>query len=184
MKILLLAGSLFLASLSYAAEPWQEPEDFRGLKFGASVEEMKAVFGNVLPVPAPAIVGTPRIKTFALRGKEKIGAAEVTLGFGFLDDRFAQVYIMFKSADFSTIRGAFMTRYGEPHSVQSTNLKTTMGAEYTNEKLIWKGPTLEIELQKYSGKITDGMAQIMKHELKEEQFRAYRQKQKEGAKDL
>jgi hypothetical protein len=30
----------------FAAEHWQEPDDFRGLKFGASVEEMKAVFGN------------------------------------------------------------------------------------------------------------------------------------------
>jgi len=182
MKILLLAGSLFLASLSYAAEPWQEPEDFRGLKFGASVEEMRAVFGNKVP-PSPNMSNNPRIKDFFLSG-DKIGAAQASFILGFLDDRFFHVHIMFKSTDFSTLRTAFITRYGEPQSTRSTKLKTAMGAEYLDETLTWKGPTLMIELQKYAGKISDGRAHITKHEFNEEMIRAHRQKQKDAANDL
>jgi|SRR4026207_242251 hypothetical protein len=104
--------------------------------------------------------------------------------FGFLDDRFSDVFITFKSADFSALRGAFLTRYGEAHSVQSTNIKTRTGMEYTNEKLIWKGPTLELNLQKYGRKVTEGRALITKHEFKEEGLHELREKRKEHAKGL
>jgi hypothetical protein len=50
----------------FAAEHWQEPEDFRGLKFGASVEEMKAVFGNKVQ-SASVKPSNPRMNFFSER---------------------------------------------------------------------------------------------------------------------
>src|SRR5437868_13931073 len=68
---------LFVSTVS-GAESWQEPEDFRGLKWGASVEEMRKIFpargqGStggeviVLDVDKPRIF-SDRIKSFHASG--------------------------------------------------------------------------------------------------------------------
>ena len=115
----------------------------------------------------------------------KIGDAFVSFELSFLDDRFSAARIYFKSeAYFDLIRNAFIERYGPPHSTTEQVLKNRMGAEFVNPVLVWKGPTLSIQLRKYRGTITDGMAIISTHEFDKEFVESYKQKGKAGAKDL
>jgi hypothetical protein len=73
MKKLLLVVSLFLAVISHAAEPWQEPEDFRGFKWGVSIEEFKSTLGSRI---GTANLWGNRIKNYFSR-RQMIGPAEV-----------------------------------------------------------------------------------------------------------
>jgi hypothetical protein len=184
---LVFAASLVLVALTNAGEPWQEPEDFRGLKWGASVEEMRKVFPlenelrEMRSVWAiPTLVGN-RIKRFTV-SNIKIGTARTTLYIGFLDDRFAYVWINFNSRDFVELREAFITRYGPAHSMTVERLKNRMGAEFENPVLTWEGNTLAIRLANYSGTLTEGAAQLGKHEYVDELLRVQNQRGKDAAK--
>src|SRR4029450_3513589 len=160
MKKLLLVVILFLALISHAAEPWQEPEDFRGFKWGVSIEELKSTLGSRI---GTANLWGNRIKNYFSR-RQMIGPAEVDFEYGFLDDRFSSVHIMFRSDDFPTLRAAFIERYGPPHSTREEKLQTAMGAQFLNEMLNWKGPTIFIELTKYANKVSQGRAIITKRD--------------------
>ncbi len=127
---------LFVSTVS-GAESWQEPEDFRGLKWGASVDEMHKVFPT-------HNVGKPRDFSNRIQlvsvGGQRIGDALVQLDLGFLDDRFSSVNISFKSADFPVMRDAFITRYGPAHSTTEQTLQNRAGAEFVSPVLTWRGP--------------------------------------------
>jgi hypothetical protein len=124
-----------------------------------------------------------RIKSFYVGG-QRIGDALVQLDLGFLDDRFSSVYIRFMSADFLVMRDAFITRYGPAQSTTEQTLKNRAGAEFVNTVLNWRGPTLFIQIQKYSGTVNNGRAFLSKHEFGHELMRTNKQKGKDAAKDL
>ena len=181
----LVAGFLlalfFLTESAIAAESWQEPADFRGLKWGASIEEMQQLF-PAAPNYAQSAQGD-RIKNFILPS-QYIGQVKTTLTLGFLDDKFASVDIHFHSAEFPILREAFVTRYGQPHRKEDIPVKTAVGAQYLNERLWWTGPTLMITIQKYGGKVTEGHARITTFKYAGEIVRQYQKQGKDAAKGL
>jgi hypothetical protein len=175
---LVIAAFLITTVPTNGDSSWQEPEDFRGLKWGASVEEMRKVFRTAAQYRD---IGN-RIKLFF--DLQRIGDRLVELDLGFLDDRFSHASISFKSDDFVVMRDAFITRYGPAHSTTEQTLQNRAGAEFVNPILTWKGPTLTIRIQKYAGTLTDGSADLGKHEFTDELVRIYKQKGKDAAKDL
>jgi len=183
MKPILLAVAIaaFLVTTvptNGADSSWQEPEDFRGLKWGASVEEMRKVFRTAAQYRD---IGN-RIKLFF--DLQRIGDRVVELDLGFLDDRFSHASISFKSDDFVVMRDAFITRYGPAHSTTEQTLQNRAGAEFVNSILTWTGPTLNIRIQKYApGRVDNGSALLSKHEYTDELVRIYKQKGKDAAKD-
>jgi hypothetical protein len=44
-----------LGSNAYAADSWQEPEDFRGFKWGATIEDFEKALGNHMECRTGAI---------------------------------------------------------------------------------------------------------------------------------
>src|SRR5580765_3771840 len=78
-----------------ADSSWQEPEGFRGLKWGASVDEIRKVF----PTAQKTLDLSNRIKSFRV-GSQRLGDAVAQIYLGCLDDRFSSVTIIFKSDDF------------------------------------------------------------------------------------
>ena len=88
------------------------------------------------------------------------------------------------SADFLVMRDAFITRYGPAQSTTEQTLKNRAGAEFVNAVLNWRGPTLFIQIQKYSGTVNNQRAFLSKHEFGDELMRINKQKGKDAAKDL
>ena len=113
-----------------------------------------------------------------------IGEASVDITFFYFDGGLDSVIVSFESKDFSTLEIAFRERFGQPHSERKPLIKTSIGAVYENHQLVWKGPTITVDLYKYSGKIGDGLASIGK--LKAYKFleNSKREKAKAAAKDL
>jgi hypothetical protein len=179
MSRLLVIGCFFLSSILFASEQWQEPEGFRAVKWGASIMELQSILG----ITSTANPYGERIKTY-IKARETLGPAEVRYDYGFLDDKFASVRINLASRDFDHIRSIFVTRYGEPHTRSEEKVQTRGGAVFMNEILRWKGPTIKIELRKFSGTVTEGSGTIAKNEFEDELVREMRKSRKDAAKNL
>jgi len=92
---LIAVGTLCLAVSASAGNSWREPEDFRGLKWGSSPEEMK---GQICPPYGPGeLLGTrtkskdPRIRYFSCAGYVRIGPVPSSLIFTFLDNKLSGI---------------------------------------------------------------------------------------------
>ena len=179
--------------LASAALTWNEPEDFRGIKWKATPEEIASAVRAqwkkrreageiVLDAEIKEFYEDERVKTLYIR--DKIGAVPVSLFFAFLDNQFTDVSIHFESKNYSAIKSAFKERYGPPHSEKQFTIKTKAGVEYVNERLYWAGPNIIIRLEQYGGKITDGIASIGDKRYYEYIAQREREKGKKGAKDL
>jgi hypothetical protein len=59
-----------------------------------------------------------------------------------------------------------------------------MGAQFLNEILNWKGPTIFIELTKYANKVSQGRAIITKRDYLDEFVGIFKKKRTDAAKDL
>jgi hypothetical protein len=165
------------------AEPaWNEPEDFRGIKWKASPEEATSFIRDrwerrrkageiVLDTEIKQFYEDERVKRLAFR--DKIGEVPVRLFFFFLDNQFIYVSIHFESNNYSAIKLAFKERYGPPHSERQFS---------TNETLNWGGSNIFIMLE--SGMITGGIATIGHKVYLEYITQREREKAKKGAKDL
>jgi hypothetical protein len=158
-----------------------EPKDFRGIPWGASIEEVRKAVPN-LPAYALYTQGD-RVKVFFVP-TGRVGDVAARFAYLFLDDKFAEVTIYFESGKFPTMRDAFVERYGKPTSTENIPMQTSMGAKYENQRILWEGKTIVIRLDRYSGKITDGQANIGTKEIRDHLVDVYSKKGKAAARDL
>jgi hypothetical protein len=189
-------GVFILLLLTGSAAAWQEPEDFRGIKWETTTAEAEMLIkdqwkrrreageiiigDNITKIPANP--PTDRVGSFIF--KDKIGGLPVDLILYFLDDKFVYAHIFFKTAFFKTLEGAFKEKYGPPTSESIVSMQTRVGAKYEGKELKWSSETFRISLNQYSRTITDGAASIGK--MVYLQYLMERDKAKRGvvAKDL
>lgn len=139
--VTLIFGFMVMNGFSLAQE---EPQDFRGLKWGATIQEFKNLFPGTSRLKTDEY--GDRVETQMLLGS-KIGTVNVEIAFVFLDNRFSYAYVYFKSKDFKILEAAFKERYGPPHSEDLTPIKTRAGVEYTNKELKWTWTKIRIWLR-------------------------------------
>src|SRR5919108_2616937 len=88
MKLMiLLLIILSICGLTTAAEPWREPEDFRGIKWGASEAEALRLYPSMQKVSLPS---APAGSTSYALLNAKVGDVPVMIGFTFWQGGFAQ----------------------------------------------------------------------------------------------
>lgn len=177
----ILSALFIVLSIVSNASAWDEPPDFRGIKWGWTYQEIRSNLPHMV-IPDVKILVGKHIHSRPLQSR--IGDADTDEIYGFLDDGFAAVTITFHSRDFETIRGAFFKKYGEPQSSQKITLRNQANAAFINPVYQWKGPTLTILLEKFAGSASTGLASISKQEFIEEQQREKTDKAKDTAKGL
>lgn len=171
MKTSLFSFALLFLVISTPSHAWQEPDDFRGMKWEISSEDAENFIREQWRQRRQAgeiIVDTDiskshmdeRLKSLVFR--DKIGGLPVTIGLEFLDDKFVYARIFFKSKDFRILESAFKDKYGQPMSEALIPVRTASGARYENKELKWNGQSLRIWLRQYDGKVTDGTASLGK----------------------
>jgi hypothetical protein len=89
---LVLTFSILFCTVAIAAE-WQEPEDFRGIKWGWTYQDIRANLSIATTQMAsdPMRFGARIQRRLALR--QGIGNMPVDFAYGFLDEGFASVNI-------------------------------------------------------------------------------------------
>jgi hypothetical protein len=176
-----------------ASHAWEEPNDFRGIKWGTSSGDAENFIRGqwkqrreageiIIDTDISKFVSDERLQSRLFR--DKVGGLLVTINLDFLDDKFVYATISFKSEDFRIIEGAFKERYGPPMSEARTPVETRFGAKYENKELKWNGPTLHIWLRQYYGKITEGIANLGKLAYLKYLMEKDKKKRGEAAKDL
>lgn len=203
--ITLLASllTLLLASASYG---FQEPDNFRGVKWDASPEEAKEVikeqwkkrevefdrygfaskpehFARVRDIePKTGLYGKGGRGEFLFR--DTIGDAIVDIHIWFLENKFVQAELRFKSAFFPILEAAFKDRYGAPTLEEEREVQNRAGAKFTNKQISWIGPNVQIRIEKYFGTITDGRATVSQSAYVEYLLKERKEKLKDAAKNL
>ena len=119
MVVLTLLGAVSMA-LTQELKP---EEGFKGLRWGASVEEMKNVFTNASAKPIDT--GRPRETTYFIGSN--IGATHVDLNLVFLDGKFARAYMVFDRGEFARVTEVFKELYGPPIMETASGLTWTTG---------------------------------------------------------
>lgn len=176
---ILIASSLATAQESAPSAPttrkaWvNEPDGYRGLKWGASVgaaaevldsaEMCLCIYGTddnsvckPKPEKDPEKIPSRRVcfTTF------DVGPVKVKDQITFVNDALAAVSMTFDTDDYERIRAIFIEKYGEPASREASEVHNRMGAAFQQEELDWKGQTVVVSLSRFGSKLTQGAAYI------------------------
>lgn len=143
-RLLLVIAVSFIATTSAAGEPWNlEPKDFRGVPFGSTLAEAKAILGRYNSHP-PACSPTGCFQRFY------VGDVETSQWFTFRDEKLVSVRITFPVDAYEMLRGVFVERYGQPAAVRSETARNLLGAVLEGERLTWAGVDVSIDVRQYS----------------------------------
>jgi hypothetical protein len=123
-RLIYIVVVLLLCEVSVALTQELKPEEgFKGVRWGASVEEMKTVFTNASAKPIDS--GRPRETTYFVGSN--IGATHVDLNLVFLDGKFARAFMVFDRGEFDQVTQVFKERYGQQVMEAASGLTWTIG---------------------------------------------------------
>lgn len=135
-----------------AAEPWQQqPKEFRDIPFGATEKEV----ASKLKIDAAVMCLTIEEQRTCLH-HGTLGAVKVSEIYTFDDDRFVQVHLSFKPAQYLLLRDQFIERYGKTTETWTEPFETVGGGDHTNEIHLWSGDKIVIQLEKFGPSTQEG----------------------------
>lgn len=153
MRLVALVLVLSFVSPAIAFEP---PDGFRGVKWGASREEVRQHLQSTGdPVRCYG-------QTLACYSWVTMGAVPVQALYQFTPgrDQFDLASLSFVPANYGAMRAAFEQRYGPPSTVREYALKNRSGEKLTNEVATWNGDGVLVRLRRYGAKLDAGDATI------------------------
>jgi hypothetical protein len=163
----------------------QEPDSFMGIAFNSSKAEATSLLSSRNEKFSGCISLLGAVGGVACEGVSlKLGSSSIAVTFEFMEDKFAQVISSFPSSDFETVQDVFVQRYGIPQVSTDDTVQTAGGSKYQNHTLEWHGKTLNIILEKYVSKVTEGGFVMTLHSLSEAESKAKEDAKKKAADKL
>lgn len=145
----------------------QEPKGFRDLEFGATMDEaIRTIPGAECPVPAK------RRKQPPVMSLESCTVDDLFVGEIPIHDTFSKPVLVFHFNKFKYARLPFLskyyermkeiciTNYGPPHRIESQTVQNRFGAQYQQEKLLWRGQKATVTLVRFNGNLDNGLLEI------------------------
>jgi hypothetical protein len=125
--------------LGPAAHAFNEPEGFKGLKWGMSPDEAIKVIQEQTPAPKS---GGQEFGSQVLY-EDWVATAEVKIMLQFSNYtagelhplRLDEIFLKFKATDFPVIQEVFIRRYGKPTLVRTEQLQNLMGVKIQSHVL-------------------------------------------------
>lgn len=149
---------IFSAFLFVAADWPQEPKSFRGVPFGASEEEV----ASTLKLSEVACLDTDGQRSCIHH--TSIGDVKVMEVYQFDDDRLVQVFLSFKSPQYSLLREEFIKLYGKPAETWTEPYETVGGGGHTTEMLEWRGDKMVVHVEQFGPSLHEGIAVVATRE--------------------
>jgi hypothetical protein len=187
---LMLGESVLLLMLSGLSLAFNEPDNFRGAKWGMTPEEVQQqkICGEGLGpselLGARTKSKDPRVRLFSCSEFVRVGPVEVFLLLRFLDNGLSRIDLSFKPSDFTVLEAAFRERYGEPTSARDNPIKTRAGVSYNQRELLWSGNNVLIRLRRYSGRVTSSDAALSTVKFRQYLEEKSGEDSKDASKDL
>jgi len=186
-----IVGTVLGIAINVAA--WQEPEAFKGVRWGSPPQELQ----RVLAFPDCKWVGKKQDDasvvyhlrwpgedwgTCSGEGIGRIGDASIgTPSFHYYANRMGMVVFLFNDHQHAKLREAFLAGYGSPTGRRVQQHQNAFGARFDSEELEWVGKRVTIRFsQRTAGDLTKGVVVYTTPEFvrAEEAARAAKAKQK------
>lgn len=106
---------------------------------------------NVFPLQTPYV--------YKLENLPGIGVSYTVLAYTKLDV-ITKFTVTFKARDFQSMLDVFKSRYGEPTEVIRGTAMNAMGAEFSNNMVIWRGKSVTIVMSERTDKIDQAIVSI------------------------
>lgn len=149
---------IFSAILFIAADWPQEPKAFRGVLFGASEQEVAST------LKLDAVVACLDIEEQrSCIHHTSLGEVKVMEIYQFDEDRLVQVFLSFKTPQYSLLREELIKLYGKPAETW-TEPYETVGGKHTTEILEWRGDKMVVHLQQFGASLHEGIAMVATRE--------------------
>ena len=152
MVFMPIVSALLLLLAMGSAVGWDQPDRFRGVPWGASLQEARTLLKSKGEEPdcwidrchAPASIGPTR----------------PFIEYFFRDNKFTLAILTFLPSEYEALRTIFSDRYGPPTSIEDEEVKTGLGLAYTNQVATWAGARVVIELERYGSTVKYGRGMI------------------------
>jgi hypothetical protein len=187
---LIAVGLVFFAVADTSA--FDEPDNFRGIKWGSSPAEATRITGQ-LREKGNDWEKVTDLGDGMLHFSDTFGSIYTAPGYdgipitfvmNFIESQFVAAQIGFQSEDFTKIEEIFVKRYGRPTRVKNTEMQNAMRAKFMNREIEWNGKKVTITLVKYAGNVTSGSGFIGQRTWLEHRARQSRKRATDAAKGL
>ena len=150
---------LFSTLLLLGADWPQEPKAFRGITFGASEQDV----ASALKLDA-AVSCLDIEEQRSCIHHTQIGDVKVMELYQFDEDRLVQVFLSFKSPQYSLLREELTKLYGKPEETWTEPYETIGGKSTTTELLEWRGDKMVVHVEQFGPSLHEGIAVIATRE--------------------
>jgi hypothetical protein len=146
-----LAGQTLDTNKDEQRKAWpQEPEDFKGLKFGMSVDEVR----KIMPFGQYACSSLPTVYLC------RFPVDPFVFWLSFENGKLANIAGDFDPNEFDSLEEVFVSKYGKPRSAENSSIQNRMGALFQQRELTWSGDVFTIFLGRYGAKLTEGILSV------------------------
>jgi hypothetical protein len=171
-----VVSALLLLVVTGSALGWNEPDDFRGVPWGASLQEARTLLESKGEEP------DCRIDRCNVPGS--IGPTRLLIEYIFIENKFTLAMLTFLPSQYEMLHTIFSDRYGPPTWIEDEEVRTGMGVAYTNQVATWAGDRVVIELERYGSTINYGRAMISLKEFLDKEREETESAIKQGKADL
>jgi hypothetical protein len=170
MIALLCAALVFGATVPVASQtPTQrpraslwplEPDGYRGVKFGTPMEKFDRFYADDPDDKTQVLGDECNTQNFCTR-VDKIGDVPLAEIWTFsAEKRLGGVVSRFKrnakTDPYDFIKAVLIKRYGPPTATTTRPVQNRLGATFKNERVMWVGKTVILQLDRYSKSLDEG----------------------------
>jgi hypothetical protein len=178
---------------THSSFSFDEPDNFRGIKWGSSPAQATKIITEQLREKGNDWDKVTDLGDGMLHFSDTFGSIytgpgydgiPVTFVLNFIESQFVAAQIGFQSEDSIKIEEIFVKRYGRPTRVKNTEMQNAMRAKFTNREVEWIGKKVTIRLVKYAGTVSSGNGFIGQKSWIEHRARQSRNNAADAAKGL
>jgi hypothetical protein len=158
---------------------WDEPKGFRDVPRGAAASDVQS---GIKGVKCP---GKGEGRTLELCFGEIWIAPVRAIASAWIGAKgFEGIDMSFPSSAFPQMEVMFTERYGVPTERKQVPIQNQMGAQFTNEILIWQGEMSAVRLERYGVSLDIGLAMVETRERQAKRQQELLEKVQKGKRDL
>ncbi len=157
LRTLQLVALALVAALACPAFGWEEPDKFRGVPWGATLEEARALLKAAGDECSDL---SPKGRCYVHRAKiGPVSPVSILFTFG-KSNAFEHATLSFPASQYAAVRAILVDRYGTATRTKEETLQNRFGTKFTNEIVEWSGERVYIRLRRNGSELDKGSAII------------------------
>jgi hypothetical protein len=171
-----------VAILAVPAFAWEEPDKFRGVPWGATMQEAQTILKAAGDECSDRYAPPRSCSVYRAKVGPVLGV-NIVFQFG-KANAFERAILFFPASQYVVLRGIFVDRYGPPTATKEETLQNRLGGTFTNEILEWSGERVSIMVRHYGSKVDTGHALIALKTVVDRESEEAEKARKRGKDDL